>query len=72
VLKRDHGYPTEVEDRKSGLRGRLNYRGARIVEVHDDDSGHFAVPVTSADAHRYILYWRFDGEFDTYEGVRST
>jgi len=41
-----------------------------VVDVHDADFGNFAVPVTTADGRRHLLYSRFDGEFDTYKGER--
>jgi len=65
--------PVEVEDRKTGVRGRVDYSGARILEVHDygDQRGHLAVPITTEQGRRYFLIWRFEGEFDSYQGVRA-
>lgn len=70
---RRYPYPIEVEDRKTGIRGRVDFNGARIVEVHDygDQRGHFAVPLTTAHGRRYFLYWQFAGEFEEYRGLRS-
>lgn len=71
VLSERNGYPYEVKEPKHHLEGYVDYDSARITEVHGDKAGHFTMLLIS-HGQRFMLRWRFDGEFDRYEGVQAT
>jgi hypothetical protein len=69
VMFRNH-LPVEVVEPLKHLRGLVQYADAKIIEPHDRNQGHVGVPIES-DGRRYILVWRFIGEFTSYVGPRT-
>lgn len=69
VLSKLHGYPYEVVEPKRHLVGFVKYEGAKIIELHGEDAGHFGIPFVS-NGRRLMLVWEILGEFTYYVGPR--